>query len=52
MDKDEFVTVAREYLQELESKAKDSEYFRGRIDGMEYVVDVVAEAIKELKESE
>lgn len=50
MNKDDFVTVAREYLQELESKAKDSEYFRGRIDGIEYVIDAVVEAIKEPKE--
>lgn len=35
--KSEFVTVPKEYLMELEKKAKDSEYFRGRVDGMEYV---------------
>ena len=42
----EFVTVSREYLMELEKKAKDSEYFRGRVDGMEYVVDALQEALQ------
>lgn len=41
-----FVTTDREYLMELEKKAKDSEYFRGRVDGMEYVVDALQEALK------
>ena len=51
MDDNNFVTVAKEYLMELEQKAKDSEYFRGRIDGMEYVIDAIEEAYKS-KESE
>ena len=42
----EFVNVDREYLAELEQKAKDSEYFRGRVDGMEYVVDALQEALQ------
>ena len=41
-----FVTVDREYLMELEEKAKNCDYFRGRIDGMEYVVDALQEALK------
>ena len=44
MDDNNFVTVAKEYLMELEKKAKDSEYFRGRVDGMEYVIDSIEEA--------
>lgn len=48
---DEFVIVSKEYLMELEKKAKDSEYFRGRVDGMEYIVDAIEEAYKS-KESE
>lgn len=44
---DEFVTVLNEYLMELEKKAKDSEYFRGRVDGMEYVIDSFENAFKE-----
>ena len=51
MESNSFVTVAKEYLMELEQKAKDSEYFRGRVDGMEYVVDALQEALKG-KESE
>ena len=47
----EFVTVSTEYLMELEEKAKNFEYFRGRVDGMEYVVDALQEALKG-KESE
>ena len=46
MDDNNFVTVAKEYLMELEKKAKDSEYFRGRVDGMEYVIDAIEEAFK------
>ena len=45
--KSEFVTVPKEYLMELEKKAKDSEYFRGRVDGMEYVIDSFENAFKE-----
>lgn len=51
MDDNNFVTVAKEYIMELEKKAKDSEYFRGRVDGMEYIVDAIEEAYKS-KESE
>lgn len=51
VDNDNFVTVAKDYLMELEKKAKDSEYFRGRVDGMEYVIDSIEEAFK-CKESE
>lgn len=51
MDDNNFVTVTKDYLMELEQKAKDSEYFRGRIDGMEYVIDAFEEAFKS-KESE
>lgn len=46
-----FVNTDSEYLMELEQKAKDSEYFRGRVDGMEYVVDALKEAFQR-KESE
>ena len=49
-DKHEFVTVPKEYLIELEKKAKDSEYFRGRVDGMEYVIDSFENAFKERSE--
>ena len=51
MDDNNFVTVAKDYLVNLEQKAKDSEYFRGRVDGMEYVIDAIEEAFKN-KESE
>lgn len=47
----DFATVSKDYLMELEEKAKDSEYFRGRVHGMEYVVDALQEALKG-KESE
>ena len=46
----EFVTVPKEYLMEIEKKAKDSEYFRGRVDGMEYVIDSLEETFKERSE--
>ena len=46
MDDNYFVTVAKDYLMNLEQKAKDSEYFRGRVDGMEYIIDAIAEAYK------
>ena len=47
MEDNEFVTVAKAYLMDLEKKAKDSEYFRGRVDGMEYVIDSFENAFKE-----
>lgn len=50
-EKQVFVYTYKEYLMELEQKAKDSEYFRGRVEGMEYVVDALQEAFKG-KESE
>lgn len=46
MDDNNFVTVAKDYLMNLEQKAKDSEYFRGRVDGMEYIIDAIEEAYK------
>lgn len=50
MDDNNFVTVSKEYLMELETKAKDSEYFRGRVDGLEYVIDSFENAFKERSE--
>lgn len=38
------IYVPEKYLKELEQKAKDSEYFRGRVDGMEYVIDSLENA--------
>lgn len=46
-----FVNTDREYLMELEQKAKASDYFRGRVEGMEYVIDALQEVFKG-KESE
>ena len=40
-----FVNTDRECLMELEQKAKDSEYYRGRVEGMEYVIDALREAL-------
>ena len=40
----ECVYVPEKYLKELEQKAKDAEYFRGRVDGMEYVIDSLENA--------
>ena len=47
----EFVTIPKDYIMSLEQKAKDAEYFRGRVDGMEYIIDAIEEAYKG-KESE
>ena len=43
---DKYICVMAQYLEELEQKAKDSEYFRGRVDGMEYVIDSFENAFK------
>lgn len=51
MDDKNFVTVTTDFIMGLEQKAKDAEYFRGRVDGMEYVIDSIAEAFKD-KEGE
>lgn len=50
-DDDKFVMIAKDYLMNLERKAKDTEYLRGRVDGLEYVIDSIVEAFKD-KESE
>ena len=52
MDDNNFVTVAKDYLMQLEKKAKDSEYFRGRVDGMEYIIDSFENAFKERSSDE
>lgn len=44
-EKNEEVTVDKSYLKILEKKAMDSEYYRGRVDGMEYVIDSIQIAI-------
>lgn len=41
-----FVNTDREYLMELEQKTKDSEYYRGRVEGMEYVIDALRDALE------
>lgn len=43
---DRFIFVTEQYIKELEQKAKNSEYFRGRVDGMEYVIDSFENAFK------
>lgn len=47
---DVFVTVSKEYLMELEKKAKDFDYLRGRVDGMECVIYSFENAFKERSE--
>lgn len=41
-----FVTIPKDYIMNLEKKAKDAEYFRGRVDGMKYIIDAIEEAYK------
>lgn len=43
---DRFIYTSEKYIKELLQKAEDAEYFRGRAEGMEYVIDAVAEALK------
>lgn len=40
-EEDRCIYVPEKYIKELEQKAKDGEYFRGRVDGMEYVIDSI-----------
>ena len=42
----DFVNIDRECLMELEQKSKDCEYYRGRVEGMEYVIDALREALE------
>ena len=44
-EKNEDVIVDKSYLKILEKKAMDSEYYRGRVDGLEYVIDSIQIAI-------
>ena len=43
--KDKWATVSEEYLHELENKARDNEYRRGYIDGMEATLDMVKDIV-------
>lgn len=43
---DRFISVSEKFINELEQKAEASEYFRGRVDGMEYVIDALENAFK------
>ena len=45
-EEDRFIYVSDKYIKELQQKAEDAEYFRGRVHGLEYVIDAVAEALK------
>ena len=45
-----FIGVDELYLQELEKKADDADYFRGRIDGMEAVLDYILDIARALGE--
>lgn len=38
--KDKVVEIPEKDLMELERKARDSEYLRGRVEGLEYVIDM------------
>lgn len=35
------VEISEKDLMTLEAKARDSEYFRGRVEGLEYVIDML-----------
>ena len=50
-DDNNTVMIAADYLIGSERKENDADYLRGRADGMEYVIDSIAEAFKG-KESE
>lgn len=41
-----YLYVPEQYIKDLEEKAKDAEYFKGRVDGMEYVIDSFENAFK------
>lgn len=45
-DDNNFVTIAKDYLMNLEQKARDAEYLRGRVDGLEYAIDAFVESLK------
>ena len=45
-----FIGVDESYLKELEKKADDVDYFRGRIDGMEAVLDYMLDIARALGE--
>lgn len=45
-EEDGCIYVPEKYIKELEQKAQDSEYFRGRVDGMEYVIESFENALK------
>lgn len=40
------VTVPSEYIEELEKKAKDCDYYKGKVAGLEYVIDTIENILK------
>lgn len=38
---DDYITTSKEYIKELEEKAKDCEYYRGYINGLESVLTTI-----------
>lgn len=47
---DRFIYTSEKYIKELLQKAEEAEYFRGRVDGMEYVIDALENAFKGAKD--
>ena len=45
-EEDGYIYVPEKFIQELKQKADDAEYYRGRVDGMEYVIDSLENAFK------
>lgn len=46
IEEDKYIQVSEKYIKELERKARDAEYFRGRVDGLEYIIDTIEEIYK------
>lgn len=42
----EVVHIPKEGYEELKKRAEDCDYYRGRVDGMEYVIDSLENAFK------
>lgn len=42
----ETVIVPKAYIEELIKRADDCDYYRGRVDGLEYVIDTLENILK------
>lgn len=46
----EMISLPKSHVEELEEKARDCDYYKGRVDGLEYVIDTLENILKGVAE--